>query len=127
MLSEKNFYITNQFYSRIIYFSLLSPTLAALFVLYFFSSRQERRNFWYSLIDLKRISDKWYLIIFSLPALIRLTATLLEAVWPARQFQFDFSPEMTLSYAILLLFLVLYRKKWDVEELLFQNYRTDWD
>ena len=104
MLSEKAFYLTNQFYSNLIYFGLLSPTLAALFVLYFFFSSKERRNYWYSVIDLKRISNKWYLIIFSLPALIRITAALLEAVGPAKQFQFAFSAEMTLSYAIILLF-----------------------
>ena len=56
------------------------------------------------MIDLKRISNQWYLIIFSFPVLIRLTAVLLEAIWPAMQFQFAFSPEMTLSYAIVLLF-----------------------
>ena len=104
MLSEKAFYLTNQFYSNLIYFGLLSPTLAALFVLYFFFSSKERRDYWYSVIDLKRISNQWYLIIFSLPALIRITAALLEAIRPAMQFQFAFSPKMTLSYAIVLLF-----------------------
>ncbi len=104
MFLEKNFYISNQFYSNLIYFSLLSPTLATFFVLYFFSSSKGRIGYWYSLVDPKRISNKWYFIIFCLPVLIRLTAAILEAVLPARQFQFAFSPEMTLSYAIVLLF-----------------------
>jgi uncharacterized protein len=43
------------------------------------------------------------LIIFSLPALIRFTAALLEAALFAKQFQFTFSPEMTLFYVIVLL------------------------
>lgn len=43
------------------------------------------------------------MIIFSLPALIRFTAALLEAALFAKQFQFTFSPEMTLFYVIVLL------------------------
>lgn len=106
MLSEKTLYISNQFYSNLIYFSLLSPTLSAVFVLCSFFSKNERRRYWHSLIDFKCISHRWYLIIFCLPFIIRLTAVLLEAAWftNLNQILFYFSPEMTLTYAIFLLF-----------------------
>lgn len=103
MLIEKSFYISNPLYGKLIYLGLLSPTLAALFVLYYFYSKNKRKNYWFSTIDFKRISGKWYLIIIILPVLIRFLAALIDADITANNFQFNISPDMTLIYAIILL------------------------
>lgn len=104
MLIENSFYISNPLYGKLTYLGLLSPTFAAFFVLYYFYNKKERRNYWFSTIDFKRISWKWYLIIISLPILIRFLAVVIDASITANNFQFSISPDMTLSYAIILLF-----------------------
>jgi predicted glycosyltransferase involved in capsule biosynthesis len=63
MLIENSFYISNPLYGKLIYLGLLSPTFAAFFILYYFYNKEERKNYWFSNIDFKRISWKWYLII----------------------------------------------------------------
>jgi membrane protease YdiL (CAAX protease family) len=104
MLLENSFYISNSLYGKLVYLGLLSPIFAALFVLYKFYSKKERKNYWFSTIDFKRISWKWYLIIIFLPILIRFLAALIDASITANSFQFTISPNMTLTYAIILLF-----------------------
>ncbi len=97
MFFEKNLYISSQPHSNLIYFSLLSPTFAAFFVIYLFYSSKEKIDYLHRLIDVKRISNKWYFVIFSLPIIIRVTAALSVLLFPSTYFQFYFSPEMTLS------------------------------
>lgn len=104
MLIEKSFYITNPLYGKLIYIGLLSPTFAALFIIYYFYYKEERKNYWFSVIDFKRISWKWYLIIFSFPILIRFLASVIDASFTINNFQFNISPDLTLSYVIILLF-----------------------
>jgi membrane protease YdiL (CAAX protease family) len=104
MILEKSFYISNQLYSNLIYFSLLSPTFAAICILYFYYSSKERIAYWHRLIDYKRISSMWYFVIFSLPIFIRIIAAIFALFFSSTYFQFYFSPEMTFSYALLLLF-----------------------
>ena len=41
----------------------IMPTLAALLLLYFYGSGEERRDYWQQLIDLKRIGKAWYAVI----------------------------------------------------------------
>ena len=104
MILEKSFFISNQLYSSLIYFSLLSPTFAALFILYFHYYREDRIDYWYRLIDFKRISSEWYFVIFGLPIFIRIIAAVSALLFSSTYFQFYFSPTMTFSYAVLLLF-----------------------
>ena len=104
MLIENSFYISNPLYGKLIYLGLLSPTFAAFFVLYYLYSKEQRRNYWFSIVDFKRISLKWYLIIITLPILIRFLAAGIDASITANNFQFNISPDITLIYAIILLF-----------------------
>lgn len=104
MLIENSFYISNPLYGKLIYLGLLSPTFAAFFILYYFYNKEERKNYWFSTIDFKRISWKWYLIIITLPILIRFSAAGIDASITANNFKFNISPDMTLVYAIILLF-----------------------
>ena len=104
MLIENSFYISNPLYGKLIYLGLLSPTFGTFFVLYYFYSKEERKNYWFSTIDFKRISWKWYLIIISLPILIRFLAAGIDASITANNFQFNISADMTLIYAVILLF-----------------------
>ncbi len=104
MLLEKSFYITNPFYGRLIYFALISPIFATLFVLFYFYNKKERRNYWYSIIDFKRITWKWYLLILSFPFLIRFSGAIIDALFTANIFQFNISTNMNFTYAVILLF-----------------------
>ena len=104
MLIENSFYISNPLYGKLIYLGLLSPTFAAIFVLYYFYNKEKRKDYWFSTIDFKRISWKWYLIIISLPVIIRFLAAVIDVSITANNFRFNISADMTLIYAIILLF-----------------------
>ncbi len=104
MLIEKSIYISTPFFGTLIYLGLLSPVIAALFVLYFHYDKKERKKYWKSVIDFKRIEWQWYLIIFIYPILIRFLATLIDAGLTDNSFQFEISPDITLIYAVILLF-----------------------
>ncbi len=103
MLLEKSLYITNPLYAKIIYIGMISPTIAAFFIIYYYYQKSERKSYWVSVIDFKRISFKWYLLILSFPILIRCSAALID-VFFTNSFQFSISPDMTLFYAVGLLF-----------------------
>ncbi len=104
MFLERSFYLIKPFHAGLIYFGLLSPTFAALFVLYNFYNKKARKNYWYSVIDFKGITWKWYLFILSFPFLIRLLAAIADAVFTVNQFQFILSSKMTIAYAVILIF-----------------------
>lgn len=103
MLLEKSIYITKPILGTVIYTGLLSPLIATFFIIYLYYKKEERKDFWLSIIDFKRISWKWYLIIISFPLLIRIFPALIDAVFTGN-FKFDLSPEMNPFYAVFLLF-----------------------
>src|SRR5690554_6266790 len=78
MILEKNIYISSQFYGSILYFSLLSPTFAALILLHFFYSKKEKINYLHRIINMDYITYKEYLLIFGLPFFIRIFAAIFE-------------------------------------------------
>jgi len=103
MSLSKSIIITNPVYGRILYIGFISPTIAALTIVFGFYSRQERKNYWRSIIDFKRIPWTWYMFIFFFPILIRLTASVLDTFFTDNSFTFYLSPSMTVIYAIILL------------------------
>lgn len=104
MMLESSVYISNPILGKLIYIGLLSPTFAALFVLFTFYIKKERREYWLSIIDFKRIPLKWYLVIFSFPILFNFLASIIDASFILSKVKFNISPQMTLAYAINLLF-----------------------
>ncbi|RKD29484.1 CPBP family intramembrane glutamic endopeptidase [Thermohalobacter berrensis] len=104
MMLEKSIYISNPIFSGLIYIGLLSPTYAALFVIYTFYNKKERKEYWISTIDFKRIPVKWYLIIISFPILIRFLGSIIDAGFVFNNIEFKISTHMTLTYGITLLF-----------------------
>ena len=103
LVLEKSLYISTPLYGKLTYIGLVSPTFAALFIVFKYYQREERKSYWESFIDFRRISLKWYLIIFSFPLLIRLLGSVIAGLTMG-QFQFELSTEMTLSYAFILFF-----------------------
>ncbi|MCF8008813.1 MAG: CPBP family intramembrane metalloprotease [Halanaerobiales bacterium] len=104
MLIENSFYINNSLSKIIIYGSMLSPLFAVLFMLYYYYDKKEKQYYLKSIIDFKKISFTWLIVIITFPILIRLAGSLIDSILTTNQFQFYISKEMTIGYAIILLF-----------------------
>lgn len=104
MIIENSFYINNLLFRNLIYLGFLSPTFAALFVLYNFYSQEERKVYYLSIFDFKRISWKWYLIIFAFPPLINSFSAIIDMLFTANTFHFNISADLSLFYIIFLFF-----------------------
>lgn len=103
MIWANSFIISNPLQGNMLYIGFLSPTIAALFVVYRFFTNSERKDYWVSIIDFKRISWRWYLVIICFPLLIRFLAAFLDVCITANEFLFSLSPNMSLAYALFLL------------------------
>lgn len=104
MFTENSIYITNPSFSKYIYAGQLSPTIAAVFTLYFFFDKKEKKEYWLSVIDFKRISFKWYFMILSLPIMLKLFASIIDARFNLHTIEFYMSDDMNLFYGLALLF-----------------------
>lgn len=58
----------------------IGPLLAALFLVYYSKNKQIRTDFWKRVFDFKRISLKWYLVIFLTYPLLTLLPALIDVV-----------------------------------------------
>lgn len=85
---------------------MLSPALAAFYILFNFYSREERQNYWLTVLGYKRITPKLLVLVVIFPFLVKYFAAMMAAVFNWARLQFSIAPEMTLSYAFFLLFLV---------------------
>ena len=83
---------------------MLSPALAAFYILFHFYSREERHNYWLMVLDYKRISLKLLGLVLIFPILVKYSAAIMAADFSWDRIQFSIAPEMTLSYAFFLLF-----------------------
>jgi membrane protease YdiL (CAAX protease family) len=83
---------------------MASPLFAVLYVLYRHYGPAERRAYGMSIIDVRRIPVRWWVFVIAFPILIRFVAALIDASFALGEMTFHLSPEMTLPYAILLLF-----------------------
>ena len=91
-------------FNRLIYIAFSSPLLAAIFVVSRYYSKKEKKNYWLSLVDIRRISWKALLFILFFPFIIRLLASVIAGQFVVSGFQFAFSPAMTINYALFLFF-----------------------
>lgn len=104
MFFANSLFITSSIWGNIIYISMLSPLYAALFIIFYFYNKEQRINYFKSIINFKQIPVGWYIFIILLPILIRLTGSFLAAILTNANFQFFISNEMNISYALFLLF-----------------------
>ncbi len=103
--------------------AVLGPAIAAISLTYISKDKKGRRDYWLRIIDIKRISFKWYLIIFLLPAALLGFAALLDFLtggkgWTFGQqiIQFSVNP----FYLIVIAFLAP-----ALEELGWRGYALD--
>lgn len=103
MILAGSVFVKNAALNRIIYIAFLSPLIAAIYVISYFYSKKEKKQYWFNMIDIRRISWKVFLFILFFPIGIRWLASVIVGQFVVSGFQFEFSAEMTLNYAIMLL------------------------
>ena len=104
MALEGSIFVSNSFFNQIIYVAFLSPIVAAIIIIYRYYSNNEKSDYFLSIIDFRRIPLKVFLFILLFPVFIRWLASVMAGQFVISVIQFDFSPQMSLSYAIMLLF-----------------------
>jgi len=104
MILEGSIFISQPFFNQIIYIAFSSPLVAAGFIISLYYSKEEKNNYWLSIIDFSRIPWKIFLFILLFPVSIRFFASLIAEKLFITDFQFDLSPQMNLVYIIILLF-----------------------
>lgn len=99
------------------------PAIAAIGLTYLTQDKMGRRDYWLRIIDLRRISAGWYLVIFLLPPALFGLAALLDVLsggsggtWGKQVGQFSVIP----FYLIITLFLAPF-----LEELGWRGYALD--
>jgi membrane protease YdiL (CAAX protease family) len=97
-------YISDSLLGTLVYVGMASPLFAVLYVLYRHYGPDERRAYGKSIVDVRRISLRWWAFVIAFPILIRFVASLLDANLVLSEVTFHLSPEMTLPYAVTLLF-----------------------
>lgn len=105
MILSGSLLVGNPVYNYLIYIGFASPFIAAIIVVYRFYSIKEKKSYWTSMVDIRRISWKVLLFIFLFPIGIRWLAALGVGQFVNSGFQFSFSPEMSLNYTLVLFFL----------------------
>src|SRR6056297_1585488 len=76
LLLEKSFSISTPAFGTVIYLGMLSPTIAALFIVYYFYDQNKRKEYWKSVIDFRRIKWQWIIVIITFPILLRLLSAI---------------------------------------------------
>jgi len=104
LLLEKSFSISTPAFGTVIYLGMLSPTIAALFIVYYFYDQNKRKEYWKSVIDFRRIKWQWIIVIITFPILLRLLSAIFTPLFTNSGLDFDFSSNMTIPYAIMLFF-----------------------
>ena len=104
MALEGSIFVSNSFFNQIIYVAFLSPIVAAIIIIYRYYSNNEKSDYFLSIIDFRRIPLKVFLFILLFPVFIRWLASVMAGQFVISVIQFDFSPQMSLNYAIMLLF-----------------------
>jgi membrane protease YdiL (CAAX protease family) len=99
------------------------PAIAAIGLIYLAQDKMGKCDYWLRIVDLRRISAGWYLVIFLLPPALFGLAALLDvltggsgAVWGKQISQFIVNP----AYLIITLFLAPF-----LEELGWRGYALD--
>ncbi|MBS3768564.1 MAG: CPBP family intramembrane metalloprotease, partial [Candidatus Cloacimonetes bacterium] len=104
MLLEKSFFISTPGFGTVLYLGMLSPTIAAIFIVYYFCDQTQRKDYWKSVIDFRRIKWQWVVIIITFPILLRLLAAIFAPLFTTSGFDFNLSSNMTIPYALMLFF-----------------------
>ena len=104
MALEGSIFVSNSFFNQIIYVAFLSPLIAAIIIIYWHYSINEKKDYFLSIIDFRRIPLKVFLFILLFPVFIRWLASVIAGQFVISGIQFDFSPQMSLGYVIMLLF-----------------------
>jgi membrane protease YdiL (CAAX protease family) len=103
--------------------AVLGPAIAAIGLTYLTQDKMGRRDYWLRIIDLRRISARWYLVIFLLPPALFGLAALLDLLSGGRGVTWGKQVEQFLvipAYLIITLFLAPF-----LEELGWRGYALD--
>ena len=104
MILEGSVFVNQPFFNQVIYIAFSSPLIAAVFIIWLYYSKKEKKNYWISIFDFSRIPWKMLLFILLFPVSIRFFAALITGQLLMADFQFNLSPQMNIMYAITLLF-----------------------
>ncbi|VVB64911.1 CAAX prenyl protease 2 [uncultured archaeon] len=103
--------------------AVLGPATAAIGLTYLTQDKMGRRDYWLRIIDIRRISLRWYLVIFLLPAALMGLAALLDFLLGGRGWTFGAQVRQFSAnpfYLIIILFLAPF-----LEEFGWRGYALD--
>jgi membrane protease YdiL (CAAX protease family) len=109
----------------IVFLGVFGPGIAGILMTYREQGKQGRRDFWYRVFDFRRISLKWYGLIFLLFPVLHLIAIAINHWLGGSPPEFAFIKEAISMPAGILIVVILYLLQAGLEELGWRGYMLD--
>ncbi len=109
----------------IVFLGVFGPGIAGIFMTYREQGKQGGRDFWHRVFDFRRISLKWYALIFLLFPALHLIAIAINHWLGGSPPEFAFIKEAISMPAGILIVVILYLLQAGLEELGWRGYMLD--